>query len=77
MNPDPDSEADKFLVCVQSHNIPLLLYYSTEDHKNVGCGGISLIVILRGSDIEFTNLRGLKKLVLCSYASSAGFISRF
>lgn len=77
ISPDPNSEADKSLVYVQSHNhSPIALGYSTQkeviqkyglwwDQPNSGT---------QRPNIACTNPWGFRKLVLCSYAPSAGFI---
>lgn len=73
ISPDPNSEAYS-LVCIQSPNhSPITLCYSTEGQIKMWVrDGIGLIP---QANIAFTNPWGPRKLVLCSFAPSAGFIS--
>lgn len=62
------------MVCIQSPNhSPVTLCYGTEGHIEMWVGdGIGLIP---EANIAFTIPWGPRKLVLCSFAPSAGFIS--
>lgn len=68
ISPDPNSETRR-LVCIQSPNHSSI----TEGHIKMWVrDGIGLIP---QANIAFTNPWGPRKLVLCSFAPSVGFIS--